>query len=90
MLRRNVKVLTRPQIRRFCNSSLENGVKKIEMDSPKTRNSLSLEMLKRLTSEIKVDKKNLDLRVIVISGKGPAFSAGHNLKEMTYKEGNFF
>jgi len=60
------------------------------MDSPKTRNSLSLEMIKRLQSEISSDKNSLDLRCIVISGEGPAFSAGHNLKEMTFKEGRAY
>ena len=28
-----------------------------------------------------------DTRCIVLSGQGPAFSAGHNLKELTTKDG---
>ena len=75
------------QVRFFCNSVLENGIKKITMTSPKTRNSLSLELMRRLQTEIKVDKNNTELRCIVLSGEGPAFSSGHNLKEMTFKEG---
>lgn len=47
-------------------------------------------MIKRLQSEISSDKNSLDLRCIVISGEGPAFSAGHNLKEMTFKEGRAY
>ena len=81
---------SRGQVRFFCNSVLENGIKKITMASPKTRNSLGMEELKRLQAEISADKNNIDLRCIVISGEGPAFSAGHNLKEMTYKEGRAF
>ena len=52
------------QVRFFCNSVLENGIKNITMTSPKTRNSLSLELMKRLQTEISVDKNNLDLRCI--------------------------
>ena len=33
---------------------------------------------------------NPDLRCIVLKAEGPAFSAGHNLKEMTHKEGRAF
>ena len=90
MLRRTMFLGSRGQVRFFCNSVLENGIKKITMASPKTRNSLGMEELKRLQAEISADKNNIDLRCIVISGEGPAFSAGHNLKEMTYKEGRAF
>ena len=71
----------------LTNMSFENGVKKVTMTAAKTRNALSLEMLKILENHIVSDAKNPDLRCIVLSGQGPAFSAGHNLKEMTYKEG---
>ena len=87
---RTISSCHRRQVRYLCNSVLENGIKKITMDSPKTRNSLSLEMIKRLQSEISSDQNSLDLRCIVISGEGPAFSAGHNLKEMTFKEGRAY
>ena len=76
--------------RAICTSVLQDGIKNITMESPKTRNSLSLDMLKRLESEIQSDRSNPDLRCIVIGGNGPAFSAGHNLKEMTYKEGRVY
>ncbi len=81
------KSLVQENVRQICSSSLENGVKKIVMNSAKTRNSLSLEMLTSLQQEIQADKAKPELRCIVLSGEGPAFSAGHNLKEMTAKEG---
>ena len=34
-----------------------------------------------------VSQLSPDTRCIVLSGQGPAFSAGHNLKELTSKEG---
>lgn len=39
-------------------------------------------MMTDLINQIHQDEHNEELRVIVISGKGPAFSAGHNLKEL--------
>ena len=66
----------------------DNGiVKTITMKSPKTRNSLSLEMIENLIEHIHDKSNDGLLRCIIIKGEGKAFSAGHNLKEMTTKEG---
>lgn len=55
-----------------------------------SRNSLSLEMLKILIYNITRDQDNQDLRSIVITAvPGKIFSAGHNLKELTTKEGSY-
>ena len=35
-------------------------------------------------------QSNPALRCIVLKAEGPAFSAGHNLKEMTHKEGRAY
>jgi enoyl-CoA hydratase/carnithine racemase len=45
-----------------------------------TRNSLSEAMLDALYSSLDF---GTDIRVVVIAAEGPAFSAGHNLKELT-------
>ena len=61
---------------------LGNGIKSVIINDPKTYNSLSF---KTLASLIKIFKKlNNDNKthVIVISGNGKGFSAGHNLKEV--------
>ena len=66
---------------------LGNGIKSVIINDPKTYNSLSF---KTLASLIKIFKKlNNDNKthVIVISGNGKGFSAGHNLKELkTFKK----
>ena len=67
----------------------DGTAKTITMMSPKTRNSLSLEMIESLIEQIHDDSGvNCErARCIVIKGEGKAFSAGHNLKEMTMNEG---
>ena len=66
---------------------LGNGIKSVIINDPKTYNSLSF---KTLGSLIKIFKKlNNDNKthVIVISGNGKGFSAGHNLKEVRSLKG---
>lgn len=49
------------------------------------RNSLSIAMMQGLIDNISNKQNDNDLRVIVIEGEGPIFSAGHNLKELVRK-----
>ncbi|CAG9788760.1 unnamed protein product [Diatraea saccharalis] len=58
-----------------------NGTREIILSHEKTKNSLSLDMLKYLTEAINNNKDDTSLRAIVLSAKGNVFSAGHNLKE---------
>ncbi|KAL1494442.1 hypothetical protein ABEB36_010040 [Hypothenemus hampei] len=64
-------------------TDFKNGIKEIIMCNSKARNTLSIEMMENLIHNIKHDQDNSNLRVIVISGEGPVFSAGHNLKELS-------
>merc|ERR1719187_3120941 len=61
----------------------ENGVEHITLANPKTRNALSLDMMKKITEDISRAAENKTVRTIVLRGEGKVFSAGHNLKEMT-------
>lgn len=54
------------------------------------RNALSLEMMKQLLKDIQRNQDDENLRCIVLSGNGPVFSGGHNLKELTSASGNDF
>ncbi|XP_077990011.1 enoyl-CoA hydratase domain-containing protein 3, mitochondrial-like [Glandiceps talaboti] len=65
----------------------ENGIRKIFLNDPKRRNALSLAMLESLREDLLHDVDSHDLRVIIISSRGPVYSSGHNLKELTPKEG---
>ncbi|XP_007444477.2 enoyl-CoA hydratase domain-containing protein 3, mitochondrial, partial [Python bivittatus] len=59
----------------------------IVLNNPGKRNALSLSMLKSLHQDILHNIDSTDLRVIIISAEGPVFSSGHDLKELTEREG---
>ncbi|XP_076060355.1 enoyl-CoA hydratase domain-containing protein 3, mitochondrial-like [Oratosquilla oratoria] len=63
----------------------QDGLRTITLSSPKTRNALSLSVLEGLESAI--TKESSTLRCIVLAAQGKVFSAGHNLKELTSKDG---
>lgn len=52
------------------------------LNSPETRNALSLEVIHSLMSHLEDIARDPDLRVVILRGEGPAFCAGHNLKDM--------
>jgi enoyl-CoA hydratase/carnithine racemase len=58
---------------------LNDGILRLTLNDPATRNSLSELMIKELHSAISEAKA----RVIILCANGPAFSSGHNLKEIT-------
>lgn len=62
-----------------------SGVTTLTLNRPQSRNSLSQEMLQALLiafSELAADPK---VRVVILAGAGPAFCAGHDLKEIRAK-----
>jgi enoyl-CoA hydratase/carnithine racemase len=61
----------------------EAGVLVLTLARPDARNSLSEAMLAALQQAIDTASADVGIRAIVIAGKGPAFCAGHDLKELT-------
>ncbi len=59
------------------------GVLRLTLNDEKRRNALSLEMLGRLRTALDQAAAEPSVRVIVLAATGPAFCAGHDLKEMT-------
>ncbi|MGJ8602899.1 MAG: enoyl-CoA hydratase [Marivita sp.] len=60
-----------------------DGVCHLHMNAPERLNALSEEMLAALQDQIDALHKDQGTRVVVISGAGKAFCAGHDLKQMT-------
>src|SRR6185312_15661168 len=62
----------------------------ITLNRPDKRNALSLELLEELLGTLRRVSSEPDVRVIVLEGAGPAFSAGHDLGEMVGRELAFY
>jgi enoyl-CoA hydratase/carnithine racemase len=59
-----------------------DGVATLTLNRPRQLNALSEAMLGELQAALDAIAGDAGVRVVVIAGAGPAFSAGHDLKEM--------
>lgn len=61
---------------------VEKSVGWLTLNQPETRNALSLEMMGAVQKVLDGLADDESVRALVIRGAGPAFCAGHNLREM--------
>lgn len=66
----------------FLLHSHDDGVATVTLNRPQARNALSLDMLQALRAELKTLAEDEAVRVVILAGAGPAFCAGHDLKEL--------
>lgn len=59
-----------------------DGIASVTMNRPEKRNALSLEVMHELTAALQAIAADRAAHVVVLRGVGPAFSAGHDLREM--------
>jgi enoyl-CoA hydratase/carnithine racemase len=59
------------------------AVAMLTLNRPRTRNTLSEAMLAALGDALTAIAKDRSVRAVVLTAKGPAFSGGHDLKELT-------
>lgn len=59
------------------------AVLQLTLDRPQSRNALSEAMLAALTGAVDAATRDRAIRAVVIDANGPAFSAGHDLKELS-------
>ena len=90
MLQRAGAVLGQQCRRSLTTVGREGGVATVTLDSPNTRNALSLEMMNKIIADVETAGADRAVRTIVLRGEGKVFSAGHNLKEMTADRGYEF
>lgn len=57
----------------------------LTLDRPEMRNSLSMAMLDALADALGAIAADRSLRAVVLTANGPAFCAGHDLKELTLR-----
>jgi enoyl-CoA hydratase/carnithine racemase len=59
------------------------GCLTITLDQPQSRNALSLAMMKALADALDKAARDDAVRAVILAAQGPAFCAGHDLKEIT-------
>ena len=59
------------------------GILRLTLNDEKRRNALSEAMLNRLFEAIHAAGDDPEVRVVILASRGPAFCAGHDLKELT-------
>src|SRR5712691_8812831 len=62
--------------------ALDAGVLRLVLNRPAARNALSVGLMKALAQALDRAAADTKCRVIVIAGAGPAFCAGHDLREL--------
>jgi enoyl-CoA hydratase/carnithine racemase len=60
----------------------KGGIAILTLNRPQARNSLSEALLKALSDALSAIAHDRTVRAVVIAANGPAFSAGHDLKEL--------
>ena len=69
-------------------SITSDGILHLVLNNPNNHNVLSEEMMSNMQSSLDESVETKQVRVIIISAKGPTFSAGHDLKELTKERQN--
>ncbi|QPI85739.1 enoyl-CoA hydratase [Rhodobacterales bacterium HKCCA1288] len=59
------------------------GILRLTLNDEKRRNALSEAMLNHLLEAIHAASDDPEVRVVILASRGPAFCAGHDLKELT-------
>ena len=72
-----------PTLLPFLLPNRSGGVLTVTMNRPEARNALSESLMRALQLTLDEAVDDSSVKVIVLAAKGPAFSSGHDLKEMT-------
>ncbi len=67
----------------FIETTLTGNIAVIELNRPRQLNSLNRKMVSEIVTAMEKLDREEDVRVIVLTGKGRAFSAGADIDEMT-------
>lgn len=64
-------------------AAVDDGVLRITLIDARRRNALSMRMMAALREAIDEAGRDTAVRVVIVAAEGPAFCAGHDLKELT-------
>jgi enoyl-CoA hydratase/carnithine racemase len=82
-VKRAAAVAASPSSLILLREDLAGGITVLTLNHPQTRNSLSEAMLEALGDALTAIAHDRTARVVVLAANGPAFSAGHDLKELS-------
>jgi len=60
-----------------------DGIALLTLNNPKARNALSEELIEALSAAFGEIGRAASIRAVIVAANGPAFSAGHDLKQLT-------
>lgn len=60
----------------------DGGVRRLTLNRPAARNALSLALMEELIAALDEAGRDKRVRIVVLAGAGPAFCAGHDLREL--------
>ncbi len=66
---------------------IADGIATLTLNRPQARNALSVAMMTELEAALAATAADHGVRAVVLAAEGPAFCAGHDLKEMRALEG---
>jgi enoyl-CoA hydratase/carnithine racemase len=76
--------------RHYLLVKVEDGTARITLNRPERRNALSLALMQEVIDALHMLSGSPGVRVVVIDGAGPVFSAGHDLSEMVGRDLGFY
>jgi len=77
-----MKHMTNAEQEPFIKRTDSNGIATLTLNRPKARNALTKSGIAEISAELARIKEDSSIRVVVLAGAGPAFCAGHDLKEL--------
>ena len=67
-----------------------DGVATLTLNRPAARNALSVALMGALQDQIDAIRDDRSVKVVIVAANGPAFSAGHDLRELRANPGRGF
>ena len=67
----------------------DGAIATITLNRPETRNALDQDVIEAIESICAGINRNIDIRVAIVTGAGPGFSSGGNVKDMRDRQGLF-
>jgi enoyl-CoA hydratase/carnithine racemase len=80
--RRSFMATTMPADEPLVLRDADGGIVTLTLNRPRQYNALSREMLEALQGELDALTESPDARIVIIAAAGPAFCAGHDLKQI--------